>query len=588
MIPLKRRLGGARFYTLFVFAFAVLLILLPLSHMFARPLPYIYNDEFGYWATAARIRGYDWSGVFQHISYYGYGYGVILSLFLFLFQDTGAAYIGAVGLNAVWLVGAYACLLAIAKRMAPERSPALRAFLAFACTVYSNNVTQSFYTWPENFLFFLFCLIVYLLYTIREKPTHLKCLLLGLLCAYSYVVHQRTIGILAAVGVAMLWFLLTRELKRSHFLCFMAVFCAGFALALAVRGDFIAQIWQNGTAANSNNMAGQVGKLQLLASVQGVKQLLLSMSGKLLYLICSTGFLILWAVERLLRSGLRDLKAWIRDKTPRSLDGMTVFFLTALVATVLVGAIFMLTPSGTVHIVYGRYNDNIMGPFLLLGFLELLERKDSPVRNALYGVALLLCALGVKKSLEWFSVGGHAQVNCAGISRFVTATEIKLWPLVFLAGLCFLILLALREIRIKGKQVVWLPVLACAVAWVCIGLDSAHAFNQTFGDWPKAPSDTGCCVEAILNYERQTGEDATIYAVQGATDFPQRYIGNGIQFAMPRQDVRYIAVDDVTEISEEYYVVVTVRTEQNIEGLRPIYQGKIYEVWVPEETQGSG
>lgn len=170
-MSLENKLEQKRVQKIFVVCFAIILALLPLTHMFSRTIPYIYNDEFGYWATAAHIRGYDWSNVFQNISYYSYGYGVILSVFLFLFQDTGAAYIAAVGLNAVWLVGSYICLLAIAKRMAPERGILFRAILAFACTVYSNNVTQSFYTWPENFLFFLFCLIVYLLYAIREKPT---------------------------------------------------------------------------------------------------------------------------------------------------------------------------------------------------------------------------------------------------------------------------------------------------------------------------------------------------------------------------------------------------------------------------------
>lgn len=566
-----------------VYIFGAVIALISLSHMFFRTIPYIYNDEFGYWATAAYLRGYDWSGVFQNISYYGYGYGIILSVFLFLFQDTGAAYIGAVGLNAVWLVGAYASLLTISKRMAPNRSVVFRAFLAFACTLYSNNVTQSFYTWPENFLFFLFCLMVYLLYTIQERPTRLNCVILGLLSAYSYVVHQRTIGIVGAVGVAMVWFLLRKDIRLRHFLCFAGVIVAGLIVVLAVRGIFISGIWQDGSTADANNMAGQVSKLQLLASVQGVKQLIVSLCGKLFYLICATGLLLLWALERLLWGLMRGISSAVREKSLRQIDGMTVFFLVALAANLLVSAVFMLTPSGTVHVVYGRYNDNIMGPFLLLGFLQFLEQRQNPLRSTAYGGMLLLCALGVRKSQQWFDLGGHAQVNCAGISRFVTPTDIKVWQLAFLVMMCFCILLALKEVKFKGTVLAWLPVAVCAVVWIFVGMDSAMAFQQSFGDWRYAPEDSSACAEVISDYEQQSGETvSTVYAVEEKDgDYPQRYIANGIQFALPEQEVQYITWDDIPEIADEHCVVVTAYREYEIDGLESIYQGSLYEVWVP-------
>ena len=47
-------------------------------------LPSILNDEFGYWANAAHIFGYDWSGVVSMSPYYSYGYSLFLFPFFFI------------------------------------------------------------------------------------------------------------------------------------------------------------------------------------------------------------------------------------------------------------------------------------------------------------------------------------------------------------------------------------------------------------------------------------------------------------------------------------------------------------------------
>ena len=61
----------------------------------------LFPDEFGYWASAARWAGYDWSDVAGLGSYYSFGYGVLLLPLLKLISDGILLYRAAVGMNMV-------------------------------------------------------------------------------------------------------------------------------------------------------------------------------------------------------------------------------------------------------------------------------------------------------------------------------------------------------------------------------------------------------------------------------------------------------------------------------------------------------
>ena len=64
-------------------------------------LPSILNDEFGYWANAAHIFGYDWSGVVSMSPYYSYGYSLFLFP-LFLLKDPSLSYQCGLLLNVIF------------------------------------------------------------------------------------------------------------------------------------------------------------------------------------------------------------------------------------------------------------------------------------------------------------------------------------------------------------------------------------------------------------------------------------------------------------------------------------------------------
>lgn len=579
--PYYSRIKNSEYlYTFLLVISSLIILIIPILHMNDRTVPYIYNDEFGYWAVAANFRGYDWSAVYKNISYYSYGYGILLALFLFIFQNTGNAYMASFLLNAIWLCGSFWCLIYIAGKLKPDVNKNLKCIIALVCTLYINNVTQSYYTWPENLLFFLYCVIVCMLYTILKRPTVFKMIALGGICTYSYTVHQRTIGIIIAVGMTMVIFWITKKIKFVHLCSFALVFLICFAAANGVKGHIIQEVWENSTSTNSNNLEGQVNKLSSLFSIHGIKQFLLSLSGKLYYIIISTGFLIVLAIERLLKAEIDSLVLCFKNKSLKYIDSMSAFFLLSFAGTIVINTIFMIQPSGASHIVYGRYTENIIGPFLLIALLGFFKLKDSTLRNTIYFIIILLCGIGVVKSEAWYYLNGYAAVNDAGIARFVSPDYIQVWELIVLAIIFWSILNVLKKLIAFHKGFYLLTLMFCMSIWIYVGVDSANIFNNY--KYKDSPQEINNCVNVIKESEAQSGiDESKIYVLAADFGYVHKYLGNGIQFALPEHEVEYVNLEDLYNIEDNHYFIVASNIYENIGSYEKIYSGVLYNVWIP-------
>ena len=88
-----------------------------------------FPDEFGYWASAAKWNGYDWSSLTALGSYYSFGYSILLAPILRLGCDGVTAYRMAVALNMLLQALAAPMLYGIFRRIFPasDRQPAVCA-----------------------------------------------------------------------------------------------------------------------------------------------------------------------------------------------------------------------------------------------------------------------------------------------------------------------------------------------------------------------------------------------------------------------------------------------------------------------------
>ena len=69
--------------------------------------PFVYADEFGYWAHAAHMTGNTWAGVMDGMGWYGFGYSFLLAPSFLLSNDMAVIYKAAVIFNVVLSVEIY-------------------------------------------------------------------------------------------------------------------------------------------------------------------------------------------------------------------------------------------------------------------------------------------------------------------------------------------------------------------------------------------------------------------------------------------------------------------------------------------------
>lgn len=164
---------------------------------------------------------------------------------------------------------------------------------------------------------------------------------------------------------------------------------AAAAVILAVgllMGLFIKNYWTGmvygdtaDTLKNANDYAGQFEKIAYIFSIEGLKNLIISVSGKILYLgLASYGiayFGIIYAVRR------------VREK-----KYFPLFVLLTTVAALMICAIYTIRPGRVDTLTYGRYHEYVMPVLLMMGIKELGSKALSAKRT--------MCRIAVMLELE--------------------------------------------------------------------------------------------------------------------------------------------------------------------------------------------
>lgn len=94
----------------------IIIVVVYLYHLDKYNLLYHLGDEFGYWANAAFMSGFDWSGVASHNTYYSFGYSFVLAP-LFLIDNFELRYQAALILNIFFQIISFLLLNGISKRL---------------------------------------------------------------------------------------------------------------------------------------------------------------------------------------------------------------------------------------------------------------------------------------------------------------------------------------------------------------------------------------------------------------------------------------------------------------------------------------
>ncbi|SFC61576.1 hypothetical protein [Butyrivibrio sp. YAB3001] len=483
----------------------------------------IFPDEFGYWACAARVAGYDWSETASIGSYYSFGYSLILAPILRIFSDSIMAYRAALVINLMLQILSFFLIKKIMRMLFEDADEFLTSFLSGICVLYPS---WSFYvqtTMSEALLFFMYTLTVYLMLRFLEKPGIINGVLVTLSAIYLYTVHMRTIGTLAAVFLVMLAETVKRIVlanknsnDKSIFVFVMTVLLLIllFVVSIYVKNHFIDTLFSNGAVSrvSVNDYSGQTRKLEILFSLSGLGKFFKSMIGKIFYLGCATfGFAYLGVYSLFKRLFNKDNKA--------------AFVLLSSLAQFMVMCIYLIGSAGKKSnrfdlFLHGRYFDFAIPLLMAIGIYELLQTEKILKKCIIPAIIYLLSSVS---SLYIVSINETGMNNphstlAIAISYFLDKYNFRPYYIILMSTLLTLavgagIVFLVKLFKIGKPQII------LVLIYIVLVIQSFHALNHfiylyqayAFGDVQVA--------DAISDFRKEGRDGDVILLYTGEIEF---------------------------------------------------------------------
>lgn len=516
---------------------------------------YFPADEFGYWSYAAGLAGYDWSDIASLGSYYSYGYSLILLPVFLIFKDGVIAYRAAMVVNIALL----AVCFFILQKMG-------RTFYAAAAVFYPTWLFYAGTTFAEILLVTLYlttCMLL-LKYLQTDNKRYMALMLAAMF--YMYLVHLRAIGVLVSGTAVLLLYNIRKYSIRKYIMRnggrkvrSVLVPAAAAAVILAVgllMGLFIKNYWTGmvygdtaDTLKNANDYAGQFEKIAYIFSIEGLKNLIISVSGKILYLgLASYGiayFGIIYAVRR------------VREK-----KYFPLFVLLTTVAALMICAIYTIRPGRVDTLTYGRYHEYVMPVLLMMGIKE-LGSKALSAKRTMCRIAVMLELEAVMTWLVTVSLNENGQTSffgntICGISWLYNPQDFEpvsyYWK-VYLTGAVLTVAVCMGiwwTVRRRGREILLMLLVTMQIV-IGIRLSSMYIDDSRLG----------CFRDTLLReviYElNPEGSREVYYSTEGNA------FGNiGIlQFMMRDTPIHIVKTDyDLDSQNEEDLLLIDFRSDQ--------------------------
>lgn len=547
----------------------------------------ISGDEiFSFW-PAAKLAGYDWSGVMDKYRYYGVGYTLLLAPFFQLIKDPVVLYRTLVIIMALFqsLCAPLCCHLL--RRFFHVRNTKFLV-LASTATVFMTPI-RAVYTYPEFLYDLLIWVIVWILLklsTITENKKRMGfTILLWAMTGYACTVHTRGVTIVAAILAAALIYRLTLKKKLLNWP--VTIILAAAAILFYKFGINLLMSFLNVQHAVGNtSVAVGTGILhQLLTEPKtwtAFAAIVIGQFNEAIMMSLGLAVPVTWAFAKTAFSK----KDWITENHPALLAGW--FCIIALMITIGGQAI---SQSGAVYeamfnggdwdafrnVTYGRYFAAYAAPLLMVGLylLRKPEMRKKVLQPALITTALLqgYFVFNIIPYINHFngSVWSYAPFF------FTRGFKDNISTAAYLAGTFvvfgFQVVYAVLSMKNKAQWI--LPM-------VCVGLIYVYGFNCFYHEGYRSRQNSDA-TQAGIAYLQTMPEDTTIYI----EDIPAGSAGQGVawlyQFALPDRPVQLYKEEAPTQ-SEA--VVITNNKDDQILKQAGFNSRNLSDGWYAYERTG--
>lgn len=523
----------------------------------------LFPDEFGYWAPAAKLLGWDWSETVSLGSYYSFGYSLILTPILSFVKDSITAYRAAVVINMLLMCISLGLMHRLIRKVFPDMESPAAALVSGIAVLYPAWIFYVQMTMTEALLLFLYLLICNLFFHLFEKPGAFTAIALAAALIYIYLVHMRGIGTLAAGGAVLAlecWRNQNRGAKKKILTVLVLMACL-FIVGLGMKDLLIDGLYQRADAGmlEVNDYSGQWEKIRFLCSAKGVLFLGLGLAGKLLYLGVST-FGLAW--RGLWYAGKR---AW-KSLKEKDANPIWIFVFLASAAQLGVTVIYTLrsVDEGNDRLdlfVHGRYCELIVPLLIALGIRQILDSGRLWRQTGLMAAGMTFftyLAAGRAGQLEMDNIHGYFMIGMSYLLDEEKADPVLfLWKALGLGILLMVLVSALTDIyRKKIPSLEWalLPLLALQVI---LGIQASEHYVYIGNSYGYMDIQVADKLKTVLEEEGNEGKGRIIHLYEGDTPYIEQ-----IQFRL--RDTQ-IEIWNVQGIGSGDETIVAASCEAQIE-----------------------
>lgn len=568
-------LTGKKDYQIKIFLFLSMLLVLALS-LWGIEQNYtigIWGDEFGYWQSAAYLLGKDWSNVASTNGYYGFGMGFILAPIMYFFHDnTVFMYQAALVVEAVLLAtcvpAAYMCLT----NLKLCKSNVFKVLISLVTVVYPSNLIFVRTTMAEVLLIFLFWWSFLLAIKYIRSGKIILAVGLILLSVYAYTVHQRALVMIIS-SIFIIFIKSGKKIISKKNLFFLLLFAISMAAVILYKDMYIKSFYSQSSPdiLKMNDYTGITDKvISAFSSLQGFKNLILSILGKLYYLFVSSYLFIYCGIYFCVKEIFTDIR---RKRIASSLP--SCYLMLMALGALAVGALAMSSgfDNRTDILIYARYTEYAVGPLILVGLAYFADNFKGMKIPFIFGIILtIVLAIIVSGIIPVGIQNSNMWINCGGISDFIYEKSYSEDIVIILAAKrcilisCF-ILFGMNICKAKKHALFFcLSLASVACIWT---YTAVYTWNTGGLRWK-----TDLFIQQKEVVKSIAADEVGIY---------ECFMGGFYQFLLPDTEVMNITSLDSLEMLDVPLNIITDTQDENIDYIRQNYkvlkENKRYILW---------
>ena len=460
----------------------------------------------------------------------------------------------------LFVIGSFFVAYLCVKKLFPCMNKMILMMVCFVVTCYSSNLYYAHASIGECLLVFVYWLILWQMILFYERGDFKNGILSCMLSAFSYTIHMRSLGLVVAVIISCFIFFIRKrvDLKNIILFCVCTIFLIGVAVFIK---NIYQGLWYTETGyADVNDYLGQVDKIKMIFSFDGLVNLLYSMCGKIFYLGASTFLLIYVGLVFCIKKGWNLILTIVKkEKYDNQYSEIYIFILLVFLFNFIITCIFTIGKSPRIdHLIYGRYNETVIAPCLTIAVISLISKRHQ-IRG-IFEIMGIQIALSAIVALRWRSIGVSSAAGNAssiGIADLFTGLDFLNSYAFIATGRAIVIFVILYVCSLIVKRRLFpVGLLVLGSTWIYIAVQGYKS-----DDISRSENQTYIITDAI-------DKNTEIYYLMDETrDLKYTIWIDCVQFAKPDKTIHVLYdIQELDKIKDEDYLIVNnVESRGNLE-----------------------